>query len=447
MDITFEKTGDVTGTLVATAAPEDYAPAYAKSLKDTARSLNLPGFRPGKVPVAIVKKRFGAELLAEQVNKLVGDELDKYVEAESIPLLLRPFASPENDQVRVEDGATMTFKFDVALKPQFDISFTKDDALTLYDITVEDSVVEQHVNMYRSRGGRYEKVDSYTENDMVKGTLTELNVEGGICEQNVIMLPSSLKDVSQKALFAGAKVGDVLTINPSQAYEGNETQLAALLRIERTEAASHKGDFSYEIKEITRYVQGELTQAIFDEAFPDKGITTEEAFVDAIREQVKQQYAREAKYKFIADLGKYAKEKVGALTFPEELLKRVITPPKDASEEQQAEDFKRQLDGLKWELILEKLSLAYDVQVTSEEIIEAAKERVRQQYAAYGLLNIKEEYLIEGSSQLLKDKRQIENLQYMRLSEKVAEKVQEHATIEVKTVSMEEFRQLAHEAA
>ena len=443
MDIQFEKTGEVTGTLAVTLTPSDYADAYAKSLKQTARTLNIPGFRPGKAPVSLVKKRFGEEVLAEEVNRLVSEALDKRVKDNDLPLLLSPFSSEANKEVRIVEGETFTFTFDVALKPAFELALSADDTLPYYELTVEEATIDQQVEAYRRRGGSYQKVEEYADNDMVKGELTEVGVEGGIHLESVIMLPVTLKNEAQKALFNGAKVGDVLTINPSQAYEGNDVQLAALLKIDKAEAPQHIGDFTLQITELTRYVPGELSQALYDEAFPEAGITTEEGFRQAIHDQIASQYASEAKYKFIIDLSNYTKQKVGELPFPEELLKRTVTPKEGATEEEQEKDFQRQLEGLKWELILEKLSLAYDIKVEPAEVVEMAKEHVRQQYAAYGLLSVKEDYLIEGASELLKDRQQISNLQFRCMAEKVADKVKEVVTLDKKSVTPDEFRQLA----
>ena len=446
MDIQFEKTGEVTGTLVVTLTPSDYADAYGKSLKQTARSLTLPGFRPGKTPVALVKKRYGEEVLAEEVNRLVSEALDKHIKDNDLPLLMSPFSSEANKDVRIIEGETFTFTFDVALKPAFELNLSADDTLPYYELTVAEQTIDQQVEAYRRRGGSYQKVEDYADNDMVKGDLTEVGVEGGIHVEGIIMLPVTIKNAEQKALFNGAKVGDILTINPSQAYEGNDVQLAALLKIDKEEAPQHAGDFTLQITELTRYVPGELNQALYDEAFPEAGITTEEAFRQAIHDQIAAQYASETKYKFILDLSNYTKQKVGALSFPEELLKRNITPKEGVSEEDQEKDFQRQLEGLKWELILEKLSLAYDIKVEPAEVIEMAKEHVRQQYAAYGLLSVKEEYLIEGAGELLKDRQQIANLQFRCMAEKVADKVKEVVTLDKKTVTPEEFHQLANEA-
>lgn len=451
MNITLEKTDAVHGSLTAVVDPADYIPAYNKALKQNAAAVNLPGFRRGKTPVAIVKKRFGKEILAETLNKTVSEALDKYIEDERVDILLAPIPDPSSALDSVEEGQTFTLKFTLALKPQFDFALSAADTLPYYDVEVADETVEQHMNMYRQRGGKFEKVDAYTDNDMVKGTLTELGsdgnaLEGGLVVEDAIMLPHAFKDDAQKALFSGSKLGDVITLNPTTIYDGNDTEISSLLRITKEEAAQHKGDFQYQLTEITRYVPGELTQEIFDDVFPGKGVETEEAFREQIKQQLAGQYGKESDYRFLVDLNHYAKAKVGALTLPEDILRSQIKEKEGQSAEDADKDFSRQMESLKWELIVEKLAKQFNIKVEANDIVEAAQQQVRDQYARYGMVGIDEKIVMEGATQLLKDRNQIENVQFRCLNERVASAAKEVVTLEHKTISISDFNKLFEDA-
>ncbi len=99
-------------------------------------------------------------------------------------------------------------------------------------------MMENQVKMYTQRTGKYDKVDVYEDNDMLKGLLAQLDEEGntkegGIQVEGAVLMPSYMKNDDQKAIFANAKVNDVLVFNPNAAYDGNAAELASLLKIDK----------------------------------------------------------------------------------------------------------------------------------------------------------------------------------------------------------------------
>lgn len=447
MNITFEKTDEVHGTLVANMEPDDYTKAYGKALRQNALRMQLPGFRPGKTPVSIVKRRFGEGILTETVSKMLSEALEKYIDDEKIPLLLQPVADEANAEVKIAEGGSFSFKFALALKPPFDFTLNSEDTLPYYDIEVAATTIDQQVEVFRRKGGSFEKVQDYQDNDMVKGTLTELDgegnvLEGGIQVEEAILLPYILKNEEQKARFNGAKVGDVIAINPTEAYNGNETEVATFLHIDKGEAQAHKGDFQLQLTEISRYVPGELTQKLFDEVFPGKNITSEEEFRQAIKQQIADQYTKETDIKFLVDLNRYAKTKVGNLTLPEDLLRKHIEKKEGQSPEEVDKECARQIESLKWELIVEKLAEQYNLQVTAEDVVEGARDQVRDHYARYGMIGIDEAIVTQEASKLLSDRAQIEQMEFRCLNRMVASTAKTIVTLDRKSVTLEEFEQI-----
>lgn len=450
MNITFEKTDEVHGRIVAVVEPADYTSEYDKALKENARRLQLPGFRPGKTPVSLVKKRFGQEILIETVSKTLGEALDKYMTDEKVPVLLSPVADKANDEMELVEGGTFTFQFTLALKPQFDFALSSEDTLTYYDIEIPADRVEQQVNVYRRRQGKFDKVEDYQDNDMVRGTLTELDSEGtpleeGILEENAVLLPYILKNDEQKALFNGAKLGDVLTINPTAAYNGNETEVAAFLHIAKEEAAAHQGNFQFQLTEISRYVPGDLNQELFNEVFPGKGIETEKQFTEAIKQQLSGHYTKESDFKFLIDMKHYAEGKVGELPLPEDMLRNRFNTEEGKSPEEADKEFASQLASLKWEIILDKLAEQFGVKVTPEDIVKGAHDQVREQYAQYGMIGIDEAIIDDGAKKLLQNHAQIEQLEFSCLNRMVAAAAKDIVTLDHKSVSIDEFYRLAQD--
>lgn len=440
MNISLENIDKVNAVITAVVEPADYTEKYNKALKEAKKKINMPGFRPGMVPVGLVKKQFGVSILAEEVNKILQEGLFNYISENKVNMLGEPLPTADNDNVSLVEGESFTFKFELAIAPEFEIALSKDDKINYYNVEVTDEMVENQINMYRQRGGNYEKVDSYEDNDMIKGVITELNVENAVSVENAVLLPKYFKNEDQKKLFEGAKLNDVITFNPSVAYDNNEAEMAALLKVEKEDVANHKGEFNYQITEITRFVLGELNQELFDNVFPGGEVTTEEEFRARIKTLISDQFKKDSDYKFILDVRKYVTEKVGKLEFPEEKLRKILAAK--AGEEKAAEQYDRSIEELTWHLIKEKLVEIYAVKVDDADVKEMAKEVTRMQFAQYGMLNIPDEYLENATKEMFKKRETVDNLIDRCIEVKLGGAIKEAVTLEESTVSAEDFNKM-----
>lgn len=440
MNISLENIDKVNAVITAVVEPADYTEKYNKALKEAKKKINMPGFRPGMVPVGLVKKQFGVSILAEEVNKILQEGLFSYISENKVNMLGEPLPTADNDNVSLVEGESFTFKFELAIAPEFEVALSKDDKINYYNVEVTDEMVENQINMYRQRGGNYEKVDSYEDNDMIKGVITELNVENAVSVENAVLLPKYFKNEDQKKLFEGAKLNDVIAFNPSVAYDNNEAEMAALLKVEKEDVANHKGEFNYQITEITRFVLGELNQELFDNVFPGGEVTTEEEFRARIKTLISDQFKKDSDYKFILDVRKYVTEKVGKLEFPEEKLRKILAAK--AGEEKAAEQYDRSIEELTWHLIKEKLVEIYAVKVDDADVKEMAKEVTRMQFAQYGMLNIPDEYLENATKEMFKKRETVDNLIDRCIEVKLGGAIKEAVTLEESTVSAEDFNKM-----
>lgn len=440
MNISLENIDKVNAVITAVVEPADYTEKYNKALKEAKKKINMPGFRPGMVPVGLVKKQFGVSILAEEVNKILQEGLFNYISENKVNMLGEPLPTADNDNVSLVEGESFTFKFELAIAPEFEVALSKDDKINYYNVEVTDEMVENQINMYRQRGGNYEKVDSYEDNDMIKGVITELNVENAVSVENAVLLPKYFKNEDQKKLFEGAKLNDVITFNPSVAYDNNEAEMAALLKVEKEDVANHKGEFNYQITEITRFVLGELNQELFDNVFSGGEVTTEEEFRARIKTLISDQFKKDSDYKFILDVRKYVTEKVGKLEFPEEKLRKILAAK--AGEEKAAEQYDRSIEELTWHLIKEKLVEIYAVKVDDADVKEMAKEVTRMQFAQYGMLNIPDEYLENATKEMFKKRETVDNLIDRCIEVKLGGAIKEAVTLEESTVSAEDFNKM-----
>ena len=449
MNISFEKTGNVTALLTITLAKADYAANVEKTLKDYRKKASLPGFRPGQAPMALLKKRFGQEIQAEEMNKMLGTELYKYIREEKIDILGEPLPSDKQGEVSLE-ADEQTFVFDVALAPQMDAKLSSDDKVEYYNITVDAAMVDQQIQMYTSRAGSYQKVEEYQAKDMVKGTITELDengqaVEGGIEVEAAVMLPDYMKDEDQKQKFNGAKVGDVIVFNPSKAYN-SDVELSSLLKITKGEAAQKTGDFQYQISEITRYEAHALNQELFDQVLGEGKVSDEAGFRAAIKETLESQFRVDSDFRFVMDLKKYIVARVGEVEFPEELLKRIMKMNnQDKDDEFIEKNFKPSVEELKWHLIKEQLCDQMEIKVEQPDVMETAKEVTRMQFAQYGMSNIPEDALENYAKGMLENKQQAEGLVNRTVERKLGAAAKAVVTLDEKTVSLDEFNKAFEE--
>ncbi|MBR6035612.1 MAG: trigger factor [Bacteroidaceae bacterium] len=438
MNISLENIDKVNAVMTAVVEPADYTEKYEKAIKDAKKKMNMPGFRPGMVPVGLIKKQFGESILAEEVNKILQDGLFGYIRDNKVQMLGEPLPTEDNNKVVLKEGESFTFKFDLAIAPEFEVSLTKKDKVDYYNVEVTDQMVENQVDMYRQRGGKYEKVDSYEDNDMIKGVITELDVEAPVTAEDVVMLPKYFKNDDQKKLFDGVKTNDIVTFNPSVAYDNNEAELTFLLKVEKADALNHKGEFNFQITEITRFVPGPFNQELFDTVFPGGEVKTEDEFRAKVKELIAGQFKKDSDYKFLLDVRKYVTEKVGKLEFPEEKLKKILLANTGDQAKVDAQ-FDKSIEELTWHLIKEQLVEQNKIEVNDEDVKEMAKEVTRMQFAQYGMLNIPDEYLENSVKEMLKKRETVDNLIDRCIEVKLGVALKEKVTLNEKTVSAEDF--------
>ncbi len=442
MNITLENIDKVNAVITAVVEPSDYTEKYNKALKDAKKKVNMPGFRPGMVPMGLVKKQFGISILADEVNKILQEALLGYIRDNKVNMLGEPLPTDDNNNVELKEGESFTFKFDLAIAPEFEVSLSKDDKINYYNVEVSDEMVETQIDMYRQRGGKYDKVELYEDNDMVKGVITELNVENPVSAENAVLLPKYFKNEDQKKLFEGAKTNDVVTFNPSVAYDNNEAELTSLLKIEKGDALNHKGEFNFQITEITRFVPGPFNQELFDTVFPGGEVKTEEEFRSRVKGLIAEQFAKDSNYKFVLDVRKYVTDKVGKLEFPEDKLKKILLANAGGDQQKVDAQYERSIEELTWHLIKEKLVETYQIKVEDEDVKNMAKEVTRMQFAQYGMLNIPDEYLENAVKEMFKKRETVDNLIDRCIELKLGSAIKEAVTVEESTVSAEEFNKM-----
>ena len=443
------KTQDATSAILSVNIQEaDYSALVEKQLKNFRQKANIPGFRPGMVPMGLIKKQYGTAVKAEEINKLLQTKIFEYIRENKVDMLGEPLPiEAQQAGINMAEDKEFTFEFEIALAPKFDAVLDKNDKLPYYRIQPTDEMIEGQVNAFAQRCGEYKQVESYENGDMLKGTLTEA-VDGGVVVREAVMMPSYMKNDDQKALFTGAKVNDVVTFNPFTAYDGNEAELASLLKVEKSDVAAHNGEFTYAVTEITRFVASELNQNVFDSAFGKDTVKSEEEFRAKIAEQFATRFEVESDYKLLMDVRTYLMEKLGKFEFNESILRRIMDSNKaEGAEAVSEEDFQKSLTELSWHLIKEQLAKKYEIKIDDNDVLSVAKDATRDQFAQYGMANVPDDLLENYAKEMLEQEKTREALINRAVDVKLIASIKGAVTLAEENISVEDFNKKVSENA
>ena len=417
-----------------------------KTLRDYRKKANIPGFRPGMVPVGLVKKMYGKAVTAEEINKLVSDSLYNYIRENNVNILGEPLPSENHPTIDFDNQETFEFVFDLGIAPEFEVELSKKDKVKFYTITVSDEMIENQVKSYTGRYGKYIQEEVVEEKDMLKGELLEMADgkvnESGLKVKDATLTASYMKDEAQKALFVGAKKGDVITFNPQAAYE-SEVEISSMLKISKDEAKNITSDFQLKIESITRYHEASIDQELFDKVYGEGVVSSEEEFRAKIKENIQESLVSDSEYKFGIDAQAALVAKFEGLTFPDAFLKRwVLSSNENLTAETLEADYSKMIDDLKWHLIKDKLAKTNDIKVEAADVEAYAKKVAKAQFAQYGMIGMDDEIIANYAKDMMKKEDTLKNMVDKVAEEKVFAVVKESVKLENKEVSIEELNKM-----
>lgn len=452
MQISFENPEKVGGVLTLTVEEGDYKADVEKKLKEYRRRANMPGFRPGQVPMGLIRRQMGNSVKVDIINELLGKEMQKYITDNKLAVLGQPIAHEGDEPIDLEKDAPYVFRFDLAIEPEFELKLNKRDKVEYFDITVDDKLIDQQVEMFSRRFGKMDdKAESYDAeaNDLLQGDLRQLDaegntIEGGLTLEAAKLMPSQIKVEAQRDLFKGAKLGDIITFNPRNAYPESDGEMATLLKVEKDQLADYTGDFSFQITQISHFVPAENNEELWKAVYgQDADIKDEAAFRKTIAEGVRQQLVQDEDFKFMQDVRKHCEKKVGELTFANDILKRVMLQNnQDKGEKFVEENYDRSIKELTWHLIKNKLVEQTGVKVEEQDIREIARQSTRAQFAQYGMGNIPDELIEKYADEMLKKRENVEPLVEAAIDRKLAVALKEVVKLDTKEISLEDFNKM-----
>ena len=446
MNVTLEKKDNVNAVLTVSLTPEDYQNDVKKELLSIGQKHPMRGFRPGHVPLPILMKQYGTDVRVQVVDKKVSKALTDYIVNNKIDILGEPMVSIDT-KADLKEETNYEFKFDLGLAPEFDLKLDKRVKIPYYNIKVSDEMVDKQNESYRKRFGKQVPGELSAEDALIKGSMEELdengNVkDGGIKVDRTIISPQFLKNADEKAKFVGKKVDEEIVFNPHTAADGNLTELAAMLNVDKNEA-DVKSDFKFHVNEILVNQDAEVDQEFFDNVLGKDVAKSEEEYREKLRETIANQLKSDSNYRFTIDAERVLKKKVGELELPDEFLKRFLQARnQDGEENKMEEQYPQMREQLVWQLIKEKIAHNYDVKVEVEDKMRLARYYAAQQFAQYGMTNIPDDVIDKYAHEFLAKPESSEQIQNRAFEDKVFATIKENVGLDEKEVSVEEFNKL-----
>ena len=441
MKITREQRELGTSILKVVVGEQDYGEAVDKMLRDYKRKANVPGFRPGMVPMGVVRKMYGKGAVAEQAYRIASNSVFEYLQKEGIDYVGDVIPSDEQGDFDFENNTEHEFMFEIGEAPKVEVELSAKDKLTYSKIKVDKKMLSAYKDNYLRRYGRLVDVEKVKKDE----ALTVVLDNGDIQVDDAYVGLISMSDEERKP-FIGKKVGAKMEVDVNELYK-SASQRAAILKVKEDELESINPKFELEIKQIRQFANPELNEEFFKMAFPAGNVNSEEELDAFLSAEVDVELSREADYMFANTVRKFIVEKAG-LQMPTEFLKRwlyVINEGKFSKEEIE-KDFDGFIQMFTWNYLQKHFIQTADLKVSQEEVEAEAKEFAKAQFAQYGMPSAPEEMIANFSKQILENKEQAQKI-YEKLYEmKVVEYVKSQVKVTTKAVSSEEFAKLAQEA-
>ncbi|RCH56364.1 trigger factor [Mucilaginibacter hurinus] len=447
MNITQEKVDNLNTILKINIEPADYTPRVDKAIKDHAKKAKLPGFRPGMVPAAHIKKMYGKSILVDEINNLLSDSLNNYLEEQKIEVLGQPL--PKTDDTREYNwdfADNFEFNYEVGLAPEVDVDFSSKDKLTRYVIKVDADTLAERTKNIRRAYGKMTNPDVSADDDVLYAQLEQLSpdgsvFEGGISETTSVRL-DQVTDADVKASLIGLKKDDVVELDIQKAYGSDAAKIAGLLKVDEETAADLKSKFRLTVKNVNRLEESDLNQEFFDKLFGEGNVTTEEGFTAKITEELEGMMQQDAERKLQDDIYNYATGKA-QFELPDEFLKRWLKATNEKlSDEELADGYADFAKNLKWTLISNKIIRDNGIEIKYDEVFAVAKQRLDAQFRMYSPQPLTEEQLGQYTVQYLQNKETANKIFEEVKALKVFDYIKSVITLDDKETTNAEFAKM-----
>ena len=447
MNITRENIDDLNAVLKVKIEKADYEEKVDTVLKDYRKKATIKGFRPGMVPIGLIKKMYGRAVEIDEINKVVTENIQKYITDEKIEILGDPLPkADEQEKIDFETQTDFTFSFELGLSPVVDLKLSKKNKVNEYEILIDEKMRKDYMENYTRRYGELKKADLIEEKDVIKGKVEAIDTAGNVIPEGPSVDETSIgvdiiKVESIKKEFIGKGLNDSVDFDLKAAFP-NDSEIAGILHKKKEEVPDLPSNYRFTIHDISRFYPAKLGKELFDKIFGEGVINTEEEFRKKVEEEITVNLKRESAYRLMIDVKDLAMEKTD-FAFPEEFLKKwLLRVNEKTTQEQIDKDFDNFRKDLKWQLIRNKVAHDNDVKISEVELQKEAENITRYQFQQYGLFYATEEQISNYAKETLKREEDAKRIADKILDEKALELMKDLIKLENKSVTVEEFNKL-----
>jgi trigger factor len=451
MNITRENIDNLNAVLRINVVKSDYEDKVESLLKDYRKKATIKGFRPGMVPIGLVRKIYGRAVQIDEINKIVTDSIQKYISDEKIEILGDPIPADDQENINFDTQEDFNFSFELALAPVIELNLSNKNKVPFYQIIIDEKMKNDYIDNYARRFGELRSADATEAKDVIKGKIEAADDNGntlpeGISIENTSLGIDIIKDDNIKSDFLGKNIGDTIVFDIKKAYP-NDNEIAGILHITKDEIASVNSNFRFTISEISRFYPAQMDQELFDKVYGEGVVTGEEEFMKKVEDEIGLSLQRESDFKLMLDLKALALEKTD-FELPEEFLKKwLLKVNEKTTKEQISEEFASFRKDLKWQLIRNKVARDNEVKISEEELQKEAENITRAQFQQYGLFYATDEQISKYALETLKREDDAKKIADRILEEKVTGIIREQVKLENKSVTVDEFNKLFEQQA
>ena len=440
MNVTKNQVDDLNLTVSINIEKGDYAEAKKKKLNEYRRNAEIKGFRKGMAPMGLIEKIHGGQALAEVINNIVAEQIDKFITDNELHIIGEPLPIEKEDNNNWDNPDEFTFSFDMALAPKVEAEVSAEDKIPYYNVNVTEKAKKDFRSGLLKQFGTLETGKAAKADDFI---IADFEAEDQKVEGSYIAL-RSIKNEDVKASFVGLKAGDVKDVDIAVAFE-NEADRAAMFKVKKDELGTLPAQWKMTVKEVKTFVDAKLTQETFDQIFGKDVVKSEEEFDEKVKERLAAEYAQESDYRFSIDAREYFINKMN-ITLPDAFLKRWLLAANEGKFTM--EDIEKEYDlfakDFRWDMIRTSIMKAQDMKVSKEAVMAEARKMASYQFSMYGMNDVPADVLENYAQKVLADEQQGRRIVEKVQDDLVLDHIRKTATIEKKKISLEKMRELTN---
>jgi len=438
MNIDLKKKNKEISVITLEIKGKDYNENVQKVLNDYRKKANIPGFRKGFVPMGMIKKQYEIPVKVDEINKIVQNELSKYISENKISILGNPIPL-KNESLNWKDE-DLDLSFEIANKPEFKINFKAKKPITYYEITADDSMVKNQIESYQNQYGKLISINKIEDGINIIGEFFSEKIS--FSKQANFKTDQLIKSTF-KNYFLNSKVGDVLNLKPKQIFN-QENDLNKIIGLDEN-GLNELESINFKISELNKNEKAKADKDFFKKIFPKESFKNLKEFKNRIKSDIEKQFINQSDQKFLNDATESIIENT-KIKLPKDFLKKLISinSKDEISLDNLEKEYSNSENGIKYQLIEEKIIENNNIEINSDSIKDFATKMIKNQMATYGQKDPDEKELNSILQRILSNQEEVKRISNQIISEKLINIYKEKVSKKKQKISYEKYIEIAY---